>query len=176
MYFIDDEIDKSVEPLRESDLSKYIVKPLKWGDAIQVGDDYRNNSKYYWDNGWHEMNCDKEGIAYSDYGLLPTKFAVLYPDHIGNKPIDYFSDTISYSGEYFPFQFEWYSEQLLNNASVDLEKFKVATFFVFGTKKYNIVSPLLTLFYDEICSDFEPSAFTTDVGGGPGKSKQFFTC
>ncbi|MCJ7637950.1 MAG: hypothetical protein MUO21_10715, partial [Nitrososphaeraceae archaeon] len=26
---------------------------FNWGDAIQIGTDYRNQNKYFWDDGFH---------------------------------------------------------------------------------------------------------------------------
>lgn len=111
---------------------------LNFGDAIQVDDQYRNHSKYYWDDGWHEMFTEHIG-PYFDYGVLPKQFSVIDKQ----LPLDYFNNTIDYNSIAVPWDPKLQLSQIIVNTTVNTNHF--TTHFMWRNKKIIISSELYHL-------------------------------
>jgi hypothetical protein len=116
---------------------KPLFKHFNWGDAIQIDDSYRNNSKYYWDNGWHEMFTEHVG-PYFDYGVLDERFSVIDK----NLPLDYFNQTMSYNCNAIPWTAKLQSGEIIVNADLNKKRNKFETHFMWRNKKITLSSYL----------------------------------
>jgi hypothetical protein len=104
--------------------------PLKFGDCLHIGG-YRNNDKFYWDNGWYKTFHSRD----IGYGMIPHKFSVFLKRN-AHLPLNYFEDTIYYNTNIYgwnPLEFE---DQLTKNCKVGVDG--VSTFFVWKGTKFNI--------------------------------------
>ena len=138
---------QDIKPFLEEDLCKvsgneFLSKckqfNFNFGDAIQVDEHYRNQSKYYWDNGWCSMFTEHIG-PYFDYGVLPKQFSVIDKQ----LPLDYFNNTINYNSMAVPWDPKLQLSQIIVNATVNTNHF--TTHFMWRNKKIIISSALYPL-------------------------------
>lgn len=108
---------------------------LKWGDAIQVNTDYRNQNKYYWGNNRFYPMCTDHIGPYFDYGVLDKEFSVFDKE----LPLDYFSDTLYYNRNAFPWTPVLYLKQIIVNSLVN------ETYFIWRNKKIILKKQLYEL-------------------------------
>lgn len=133
---------------------KPLFKHFNWGDAIQIDDSYRNNSKYYWDNGWHEMFTEHIG-PYFDYGVLDGRFSVI--DR--NLPLNYFNQTLNYNCNAIPWNAKIWSGEIIVNTDLSKKKNKFETHFMWRNKKIKLSAYLNDISKDHLTG-------LSDGGGG----------
>lgn len=134
---------------------KPLFKNFNWGDAIQIDDSYRNNSKYFWDDGWHPMFNDHIG-PYFDYGVLDTRFSVIDK----NLPLDYFNQTMNYNCNVIPWNAKLQSGEIIVNTGLNQKTNKFETYFMWKDKKIK-----LTAYLNDISKD-HLTGLRTGGGGG----------
>ena len=117
-----------------------IFQKLNWGDCIQIDDEYRNNSKYFWDDRWYGMNRE-----YHDYGVLAQRFSIIDK----NLPLDYFNATMYYNTGILPWNPIPYCSQLIVNAELNKKNKKFETYFMWRNKKIKLSTDL-----NDFCKDY----------------------
>lgn len=110
-----------------------IFKNLKWGDAIQIDSDYRNEDKFFWDNGWHSVDHSE-----INYGVLPPHFSLLNPEI--TLPLDYFNEAMYYNLECVPWNPKWFENEWINNIIICGSQLQ--THFIRNNKKFTITHHL----------------------------------
>ena len=120
--------------------SEFLKFNLKWGDAIQIDTDYRNQNKYFWADKFYPMFTEHIG-PYYDYGVLDKEFSVINKE----LPLDYFNDTLYYNNHAFPWTPTLFLDQISNNASFDKKREEFITSFMWRNKKINLHSSLASL-------------------------------
>ena len=111
---------------------------IKWGDAIQIDGNYRNNNKFFWNEGWKKISTDYKG-PYFDYGILPHEFSVIDKQ----LPLNLFNKIIDYNQNVFPWTPKLKSIEITKNTGFIEDKF--STYFVHNNIKIIINSSLTTL-------------------------------
>jgi hypothetical protein len=111
---------------------------LLWGDAIQIDEEYRNQSKYFYSNNSF-IDMFREHIGpYFDYGVLPSQFSVIDK----KLPLDHFNETMYYNAEACPWNPELQKEQLIKNMDYDTNTKTFRTNFIWRNKKIKLHSRL----------------------------------
>ena len=137
-----------------------LFKKLNWGDAIQIDTEYRNHSKFFWDDGWYSMDTE----TFSDYGTLDERFSIFSK----NLPLDYFNDTMYYNNDIFPWNPKLYLSQIITNIKFDNKINNFKTYFMWRNKKIKLTSELHNL--DKSCLD----GLEKNGGGSFNKNNKYY--